>query len=886
MISHPRLLALLTLLATAGLVSAQMRTGPAVGESARPPEEKLPEGKLPDGARLRLGSSKFREANYIGATGLSPDGKVMAVFGGTLVIRLLEVGTGKEVGRVPIREGLRTNQVIWSPDGKQLITAGYNGINVWDAKDGKLLRQANSPNRDGRDGMMHVSDDGRLAAVGNMYENGSVKIIDLATGSQLTAVKPAQNATVQGALSPKGEALATWGQHYNRGNMQPGEEQLVARTIQLWDVKTGKETGSLVSEIHQIQCVQFSPDGTKVAAGGNGTVQLWDAATGKLERRFAGRTGQGAQLAFSSDGKTLAAAGTDGVVQLWDVTTGKRAGLCEGPTATAVSGLRYVPDGRLLAWAVNINAIEIWEVPSGKRLTPQGGHTAAISALLFAPDGKTLTSAGQDGLMLRWDLATGKELEQVELRESAAKRRMYGTPRQVGPSYFSPNGKYLVTAGTNGGVASVWDVEAGQELFALTSAGGYVDRSGIIAFSGDSAKLVAMNRYGGRDISQPIPIWDVEGGQPLPPLKGQKGDFTCAAFSTDGSILVTGAYTYFPQGGQVAEAWAWDVGTGKVLSKVQVPNTQIHAVHFLDHRLYALFVHNNAPGGGIRVYDAVTGREVRTLEGAKGANQVVSLSQALALSPDRRLLAGSPMMYDTSDSDGRVHTPTRRVIVWEVATGSIRQEFGGLPGNVTALAFSRDGRSLAAGCSDTTIYLFDLAPKAERATALTPGDLDELWKKLDESVAKPAEEAMRTLAARPAEAVPFLKEHVRPVPGVKPDAAKISKLITDLDSGRFAVREAAMRDLERLGNLAREAVQEALKKPDLSPELRERLEKLTDAVNKPDTGAEWVRALRAVEALERIGNADAVAHLKELANGGDAPPTRAAREVLGRLGVK
>ena len=36
----------------------------------------------------------------------------------------------------------------------------------------------------------------------------------------------------------------------------------------------------------------------------------------------------------------------------------------------------------------------------------------------------------------------------------------------------------------------MWDVEAGQELFALTSAGGYVDRSGVIAFSGDSARLV------------------------------------------------------------------------------------------------------------------------------------------------------------------------------------------------------------------------------------------------------------------------------------------------------------------------------------------------------------------------------------------------------------
>jgi hypothetical protein len=121
---------------------------------------------------------------------------------------------------------------------------------------------------------------------------------------------------------------------------------------------------------------------------------------------------------------------------------------------------------------------------------------------------------------------------------------------------------------------------------------------------------------------------------------------------------------------------------------------------------------------------------------------------------------------------------------------------------------------------------------------------------------------------------------------VKPDPVKIAKMIADLDAPRFQVREAAMRDLERLGNLAREAVTEALKKTTITPEVRERLEKLSDSVNKPDTGADWVRPLRALEALERIGNADALAHLKEVAAGGDSPPTRAAKEAVGRLAGK
>jgi hypothetical protein len=41
-----------------------------------------------------------------------------------------------------------------------------------------------------------------------------------------------------------------------------------------------------------------------------------------------------------------------------------------------------------------------------------------------------------------------------------------------------------------------------------------------------------------------------------------------------------------------------------------------------------------------------------------------------------------------------------------------------------------------------------------------------------------------------------------------------------------------------------------------------------------------------VELLERIGTPEAIAQLKDLAEGGDAPPTRFAKEALGRFGVK
>lgn len=883
--SYIRIFSFIGLVAATSMASAQVgqpkgaTTRPASMGSGGPTPVAVP-GKLPEGARMRLGSDLFREPNYISAASVSPDGKLLAVCGGSNVIRFLDVSTGKETRRITIREPINTQQLLWTSDGKQIVTRGYQGVNVWDAKDGKLIKQANNPNRDGRDGNIHMSDDGKFVAVGNQYDNGAVKIIDLTSGSLLNTVKPIQNSTVHGVLSPKGEIVATWGQHYNRGGGKPEDEALIPRTIQLWDTKEGKEKERLVSDIFQIMSVRFSPDGSKVAAGGNGVIQMWDVGTGKLERRFAGRTGQGAQLLFSPDGKFLSAVGQDGCVQTWDTATGKRAGICDGPVANvSMLGLLYRPDGQLMAWAVNVNAIDIWEVPSGKKLTPSGGHTAAVNSIQFSPDNKTLVSCGNDGRMLRWDLATGKELAPFELKESEAKKKMYGYPRgYMGPSHFSPNGKYLVASGSNGSGAAVWDVESGLELFALTSAGGYVDRSGIIAFSADSSKLMAMNRYHGGNQALPIPVWDMETGLPLPSLKGQKGDFTCAGFSTDGSILTTCSYYYPPNGHQVSEAWSWDLATGKTLSRLQAPvNTQFHSIQFLDHRLFVAF-NNNYNNQSQKIYDAVTGGEVRTLEGSTNFNGVT----ATALSPDRRLLAFG--------SQRNVYTPEgilpSKICVWEVASGSIRYELAGVPGAITSLAFSRDGKTLASGGSDTTILLWDLAPKAEKADPLKPGDVDELWRSLEALNAKKAEEAMRALAARPTETLPFLKEHLKPAAGLKADAKQIAKLIGELDNSRYAVREAAMRDLERLGNHARDAVQETLKKTGLTPEMRERLEKLTEKINKPDTGAEWVRPLRGVELLERIGTPEAAAQLKDLAAGGDAPPTRIAKEALGRLGAK
>ena len=830
------------------------------------------DARLPDGVRLRLGTDRFREPSRIEAAALSPDGKRVAVYSSGQTVRILDVASGNELRRFPLRESLRTPQLLFTPDGKQLVTSGYNGVNVWDADSGRLLSTVANADRAGGDGSIHLSADGKTAVVGFEYQKGGVKVLDLPGNAVRSTITPAHGADVRGFPSPDGRLIAVCGSTDRR--QRPST---VGRAVQLFDAATGAAKAILETDADYLYSVAFSPDGAKLATGGgSGVIQLWDVATAKAVLRIDGQPGQGANLTFSPDGKLLSATGKAGLVETWETATGRRTASCKGPVPV-VFGLHYRPDGQLLAWARRSNALDVWEVPSGKRLTPGGGHTAAVTGLHFSPDGKTLFSTS-DGETLRWDAATGKELGPFELTGRDGPRPV---GRRTGPVLFSPDGKAVIAMDADDHRPAAWDVAAGTEAFALNALGGvaFVGRSDVFTFAADSSRLAVLPRSGGGNGPTPVTVWNLAAGRSVTTLVGQTGGYTAAAFSTDGAVLATAIHRYAP--GPAAEVWAWDLTTGQPLSKRPLPtaNSIVSPVVFLDDRLYVPFV---ATVQAQKVYDAVTGQEVRTLEGF-----VSTSPTGAALSPDRRLLAvaiqGSSLARESAP--GYASAPAGLTVrVYEATTGSARHDLAGPAGLATSVAFSRDGKTLAVGCTDTTILLWDLAGPPAKVEPLSPSNLNELWGSLDVVGAKRAEQAMRRLAAGPAEAVPFLAGRVQPAPPSEATPEVLAKLFADLDAARFAVREAASQKLVRLGGPARPPVIEALKRTDLPAETRERLEKVKADLDQPVNLDDWVRSLRAIEVMERIGSAEAVTHLKVLAAGGDAPTTRAARAAVRRLG--
>jgi hypothetical protein len=111
---------------------------------------------------------------------------------------------------------------------------------------------------------------------------------------------------------------------------------------------------------------------------------------------------------------------------------------------------------------------------------------------------------------------------------------------------------------------------------------------------------------------------------------------------------------------------------------------------------------------------------------------------------------------------------------------------------------------------------------------------------------------------------------------------RLAELVADLDSARFKVRDRAARELERLEETARPALQAALtagpSPGKQSEEFRRRVEALLKKMEEPLTSAE---ALRAVEVLEQVATPTARQELRRLAQG--AAAARLTREATAAL---
>jgi len=315
----------------------------------------------------------------------------------------------------------------------------------------------------------------------------------------------------------------------------------------------------------------------------------------------------------------------------------------------------------------------------------------------------------------------------------------------------------------------------------------------------------------------------------------------------------------------------WDAVTGKELRRFNGPQFEGGS----QNRIYAVAVSPNgqfaAFGGQVNylvVYDMATGKAVRRLEKLPGA------TSALTFSPDSRFLTSGDWDNGT-------------VRLWELATGQQFQKWSGHQGRNFAFCFAADSSVLITGNEDTSALVWDLTGQvrgqATPGKALSALELDVYWADLADANADRAQQTVRKLAAAPTQAAAYLDKHLQPVQAV--DERRVARLIADLDSEEFSVREKASAELEKLGEAAAAACRQALdKRP--SAEVRNRLEAMLKKQLEVWSGgsSEHLRLIRALETLEYSGAPEARQVLERLAQGAPgATLTEDAKAALGRM---
>lgn len=426
---------------------------------------------LPAGAKLRLGTARFRHGGLVRSLAFSRDGAHLYSSSHDHTGSIWEVPGGHERFRfrtpddetTAVAESAGRFSAVGKSDGTVLIYRHGLRTPPEQVRISKGAIEA-----------LAVSPDGKRLAVG--ADDGALCVLDPPSSGK--ALRVSQDGPVHAlAWSPDGKWLATNG---------------AKEAITIRDAKTSKVERFLGEE--SIQCLAFAPSGRLlVSREAGGLFRLWDVASGKELRNWAGEPeGGGAaatiyQIAFRRDGKIVFGGNLRGGIDLWDVETGRLKGELRGRHQGRVTAVAVSPCGELIASGGADHAIHLWRLEDNTPLTPPMRPVVAPefrpTQLAAEPDNPIVAvGAAARGAFL----ATSHRDGSLWLRDAAGrKRRQLGSDLGHARPVVSPDGSLIVAVGREARVR-LWDARTARESGQLPG-----HRGGTLAaaFSADSKRL-------------------------------------------------------------------------------------------------------------------------------------------------------------------------------------------------------------------------------------------------------------------------------------------------------------------------------------------------------------------------------------------------------------
>jgi serine/threonine protein kinase len=303
-----------------------------------------------------------------------------------------EHGTPSSAALITYREHTeKIHKLAWSPDGKHIASSSLDEtMHIWQALTGSsvLIQRVNSLQATS----IAWSPDGKCIAATSGLASDTIQIYDASSGQISTkyANYTDHEESIQAlAWSPDGRYMASAGED---------------KTVQVWDVTTGRTIHTHRGHSMNVTNVAWSPDSRRIAScSEDKTVQVWDATNGGNIFVYYAHQDKVNAVTWSPGSTHIASASEDRTIHVWDASSGRKV-LMYSSHDGGVTDVAWAHDGLRIASSSLDETVQIWHVMTGNTLFTYTSHTDWISSIAWSPDGKYIASGSWDKTIQVWEV--------------------------------------------------------------------------------------------------------------------------------------------------------------------------------------------------------------------------------------------------------------------------------------------------------------------------------------------------------------------------------------------------------------------------------------------------------------------------------------------------
>ena len=488
-----------------------------------------------------LSETQIQSTYYVYPTCFSPD---LSLLAGTCYIRdsrtaefiaVWDVETGEQVARLDWSEE-RWGRLCFSPCGEFLAAGGSAGkIHVWDVESENLEETYTKHG----DAQMHpyYPPEGGLIAAATSPSQSKIEIWHLEKDEKIDTFEQQDKGNFV-RFSENGTQLAYIDNNEIKIWTKGRPTDQASPTIQ--GPTRAVTVGSLV----------LTPDEkTIVATYWGRKAFLWDISNQCVrhptERELPDKT---YKVYLSANGKIFATGRDEDTLKVRAFGSSEPIAEIPFPESELISREALAPTGHRLAAVDRDRTIHVWERSSlsnggnrrenWEKCAVLIGHPKGIGTLAFSPDGKRLASISIDRTALLWDVDTGEQIAEMDLPQPPSQGKRRGRYTDVGVA-FSPLGDII--AGGHQGDVMLWDATDGKTVMIIPQPE-ESQRAIALCFSPCAEYLASGAWWQGGLQKVPIRLWKVATGENIATFWGHTTDVQCFAFSSDGTLLVSGGY--------------------------------------------------------------------------------------------------------------------------------------------------------------------------------------------------------------------------------------------------------------------------------------------------------------------------------------------------------